>query len=138
MNNSSIPPQPAAYPETIMLEPGVRIECHFLRLQSGHIREGEERAMAILRVDGAERKLWLLEAALRGQMRECKPDPDERIIITKAPEKKESASGRSYWPVTVSAPERPSADGPIGWDHPLLADRPRSLTQTDSDDDIPF
>jgi hypothetical protein len=134
------------YPETISFDPGDRIEGRFLRLERGRTREGAERAIAILQVGDSERSLWLHEVALRERMRELRPEAGELLVIVKGREKKESAAGRWYWPISVSMPERPSGDdGPIGWDDPLLggveqpsADRPTSPAQANNDDDIPF
>jgi hypothetical protein len=129
------------YPETITLEAGDRIEGHFLRLERGTTRDGAERPIAILQVEGAERSLWLHETALREKMRELRPESGELLVVVKGAEKKESGSGRFYWPVTVSAPDRPSAGGEISWDDPLLgpsADGSRSPARANNDDDIPF
>lgn len=109
------------YPETLILQAGCSFRGRFKRLERGRTRDGEERAIAILEADGREHSLWLHETALRGQFRDCRPDPGETIIVIKGAEKVESASGRSYWPFKVIAPDRPS-ETPPDWNDPLLGD----------------
>jgi hypothetical protein len=75
---------------------------------------------ALVLLDGAERGLWLHELALRGQFRELRPKPGERIAISKGAEKVRAGSGFDYWPFAVSAPGRPIKA--LGWDDPLLGD----------------
>ena len=86
------------YPETLIIEPGDNIDGTYRRLESGRTKDGEDRAIVILEIDGVERSLWLHEKALRGQFRELKPEPGELIHIRKGAEKKKGASGYSYWP----------------------------------------
>lgn len=108
------------YAETLILDPGDDITGRYLRLEQGHTKDGESRAIAILEVDDVERSLWLHETALRGQFRELKPEPGELVRIVKGAEKRKSGSGFNYWPFRVVAPERPVET--VGWDSPLLGD----------------
>jgi hypothetical protein len=110
------------YAEVLILEPGDGVDAVFERLERGKTRSGEPRAIAILKVDGVERSLWLHEAALRGKFRDLEPEPGERITVAKGAEKRQSADGeRSYWPFDVEAPDREPEQ--IGWDdHTLAAD----------------
>ena len=133
------------YPATIILDPGGSLEGRFKYLTRGHTRDGDERAIAVIEVDGVERSLWLLETALRGQLRQVKPKAGELIRIEKGAEKRESSSGYKYWPVAVSTPERPAAG--LGWDDELLggdddgagaAPTPAAAAEAVRDEDIPF
>ena len=133
------------YPEVLILEPGDEVEGRFLRLERGHTRDGDERAIAILEVDGAERAIWLHEKALRGQFRQLRPEVGETVNIEKGREKRESGSGFRYWPFRVTAPERPAAG--LDWSEDLLgADDGRADSATPqtpatppvADAEIPF
>ena len=122
------------YPETLILKAGDTIAGRFQRLEVGHTRDGDERAIAVLDVDGAERSLWLHEIALRNKLRKLAPEPGELVSIAKGAEKKKAASGRFYWPFKVTAPERPTEL--LTWDNPLLADDDED--EVTSEPDVPI
>lgn len=109
----------AEYPENLILEPSESTEGRFERLEEGHTRAGERRGIAILTVEGSERSLWLHEKALRGQFRQLRPEPGERVLIVKGAAKKTSeATGNGYWPFRVTAPDRPAPE--LDWSDPML------------------
>jgi hypothetical protein len=120
------------YPEALVLQPGDSVDGTFVRLERGTTRSGEPRAIAVLKVDGVERSLWLHETALRAKFRDLQPESGERITIAKGAEKKQSENGeRSYWPFVVEASDREPEQ--IGWDdHTLAGDAP------EDDDGVPF
>jgi hypothetical protein len=122
------------YPQTLILEPGTAVEARFIRLERGHTRDGEARAIAVLALDGAERSLWLHERALRDKVRELKPETGELLRIEKGAEKRLSeSSGYRYWPFKVEAPDRPAET--IGWDDACFADDvPESSTDRPASD----
>lgn len=125
------------YPEVLIVEPGQSIEGRFERLERGHTKNGEDRAIAILTVGEVERSLWLHETALRGQFAEKKPEAGERLTITKGAAKRESAGGAWYWPFKVATPDRPVEV--VGWDSPLLAtgdDRGEATVGSDIPSDL--
>jgi hypothetical protein len=127
--------QTANYAETLILEPGDDIAGKYQRLERGHTRDGDARAIAVIEVGGTERSLWLHETALRGQFRELKPEPDELVRIQKGSEKKKSGNGFNYWPFRVTAPDRPVET--VSWDSPLLGDDDE-LAATTSEPDVPI
>jgi len=113
-------PDGTQYPETLIIEPGESVEARFIRVERGHTRDGEQRAIAVLALDGAERSLWLHERALRNKVRELKPETGELLRIAKGGEKRLSeATGYYYWPFKVAAPDRPAET--IGWDDACFA-----------------
>jgi hypothetical protein len=142
MTNASTVSQ---YPTTIILEAGATLEGRFKHLARGHTRDGDERAIAVIEVDGDERALWLHETALRGQFRQLKPEPGETVRVEKGSKKRESGNRFKYWPFKVTAPKRPAAD--LGWDDELLggddgdvgaASRTTGGAAGPAADDVPF
>jgi hypothetical protein len=135
------------YPATLILSAGEHVQGTFLRLEKGRTRDGAERAIAVLEVDGAQRSLWLHERALRAQMRQLAPVAGELIRIEKGAEKKLGANGYSYWPFSASAPQRPAEN--LDWSDALLGDddgavstgvapQPPVTGRDEQDDDVPF
>ena len=123
------------YPETLILDGGDDVTGQFERLERGHTRDGEERAIAIIAVEGVERSLWLHEAALRAQFKELRPEPGETVRIRKGAAKKHGVNGFDYWPCRVTAPDRP-AETP-DWDSPLLAGDGETQKQPPPPSDVP-
>jgi hypothetical protein len=138
-------------PRKSILEAGQTVEGPFKRLERGYTKDGDARAIAVIEIDGRERSVWLHEIALRGQLRDLRPEPNEVIRVTKGSEKKQSANGFAYWPFQVTAPDRPSEG--VDWDSPLLGEGGESESRSDvpaetaglgerspdtPDDDIPF
>lgn len=117
------------YAESIILGPGETVEGEFVRLEQGRMKTGESRIIAILNIDGRERGLWLHEKALRGQFAELRPEPGERVRVSKGAEKKRSENGFDYWPIRTVAPDREPVT--VGWDDPMF-------TSDADDDDIGF
>ena len=130
-------------PQSLILEAGEKYEGIFKALSRGHTREGDPVAIAQVEIDGVPRSIWLLQAALISQFKKCAPKVGERIVVSKAAEKRKSeASGRWYWPFEVTAPDRPEET--LTWDDPLLdgdaEPNPVAKQSTGSSDldDIPF
>lgn len=120
MTDSTVSPKSDQdYPESIVLEPGLTVQGRWLRGTKGHTRDGDPRVIAVLEIDGVERGLWLHETALKAKIRDLRPEPGELLRVSKGAAKKTSeVSGREYWPIKVSCPERPPAE--LDWDDPCL------------------
>jgi hypothetical protein len=108
------------FPETFLPNRPATVEGVFDRYDAGVTRDGDEKPIAVLEIDGRERSLWLLSKVLRNQFRKLNPEQGERLVITFAGEKTKSASGRQYWNDIVVAPDRPVE--PMTVDHPLFQD----------------
>jgi hypothetical protein len=122
----------ADFPENIILEPGQTIDGAFQRVEKGRTKDGDARAIAVVEIDGQERSLWLHETALRSKFAQLRPEPGERVRVTKGAAKKRSeSSGYSYWPFQVTAPEREPET--VDWDDPLLAGKDDGGDQVDAD-----
>jgi hypothetical protein len=115
------------YPELVTVEPGTKLVGEFARLERGSFVDGSgnvvKRPIAIIKIDGVDRSLWLHEKALRGQFAEKRPEPGENIVVIKGSQKKVSASGFGYWPFSLELPDRPGEGAP-DWDDPLFGDDP--------------
>jgi hypothetical protein len=128
------------YPQLFTLDPGGDVTARFQRFESGHCRDQNtgklvERAIAILSIDGIERSLWLHETALRGQFKELWPEPGETVRIRKAAAKKLGGAGRYYWPIRVTAPDRPAET--IDRSSPLFAAGADDDTEARPTSDVP-
>ena len=106
------------YPELLIVEPGQAIDGRYRRLERGFTKDGEERAIVVLEVDGVERSLWLHEKALRAQFRQLKPEANERVRVSKGAEKILGGNGFKYWPFKVMGLDRPDAE--LDWNDQLL------------------
>jgi hypothetical protein len=107
-------------PETFIPNRPATVEMVFDRFASGATRDGEPKVIAVGDIDGRERSLWLLGTAVKSQFRKIDPRQGERLAITFAGEKTESANGRPYWNDVVVAPDRPVET--ITVDHPLFGE----------------
>lgn len=125
------------YHESIILEPGITIEGRWLRGEKGHTRDSEPRGIAILEIDGVERSLWLHETALIAKLRDLRPEPGELLRVSKGSEKKTSeTTGRQYWPIKATCPERPVAE--FDWDDPIFSDAvPEKTPEKTPASDVP-
>jgi hypothetical protein len=114
MNNGSTD----QFPETFIPNRPATVEGTFDRYDVGVTRDGDEKPIAVLEIDGRERSLWLLNKVLRNQFRELDPQRGERLVIAFAGEKTRSANKFHYWNDVVTAPDRPVEA--ITIDHPLF------------------
>jgi hypothetical protein len=76
-----------------------------------------EKAILILEINGEQRSVWVNTESLRGKLAdelERRNARDfnigERIVITRAAEKKTSSNDRQYWPFKVDFPDGPKSD----------------------------
>jgi hypothetical protein len=97
-------------------EHGLELVGEYVRTDEGPTSYGQ-RAIIILDVEGEERALWLTQTALVNQFadeltrrRARDFEPGERITVTRAAEKKTSASGNDYWPFRVTFHDAPHRD----------------------------
>lgn len=132
---------------------GPTIGGSYVRTDQGQTREYGLKPVLVLRVGDEERGLWVFETALREKLAaelERRGTADftvgERIVVSRGTEKVASEAGRSYWPVEVEFPDRPtpSAAEILGADvGATAATDPGVPAEADAapspaDDDIPF
>jgi hypothetical protein len=123
-------------------EDGQHFECTFTRLTRGRTEYGLRPILNGV-VNGEERALWLNETALRSKFRdelegrsERRFTSGERIVVERGGEKKRNAADTfSYWPFTVSFPDRPQT---AEVELLNLGDVPEVAPAEPRDDDIPF
>jgi hypothetical protein len=106
------------FPETLIPNRPATVEGIFDRYDVGVTKDGDEKPIAVLEIDGRERSLWLLSKVLKNQFRKLNPEQGERLVIRFAGEKTRSANKFHYWNDVVTAPDRPV--DPITVDHPLF------------------
>lgn len=116
---------------------GLQIAGTYVEMNEAPTEFGR-RAICVLEVDGERRSLWLTNEALISKFRDELERRDladftvgERIEVERGAEKKQSASGRGYWPFTVRFPDAP---------HKSASDLLGASTERDEPepDDAPF
>jgi hypothetical protein len=105
------------YPQSWRWEDdGLTADGAYVRMDSGPSEYGR-KPILVLRIDGAERGVWVNTDTLKNKLvdeldRRDQRDftPGERIIVTRAAEKKLSGNGREYWPFITKFPDAPNSD----------------------------
>jgi hypothetical protein len=128
-------------------EDGNTVAGTYVRMDEASTEYGR-KAILVLKVDAAERSVWLFDQAVASKLREQlgqRPGGDfaegERIEIRRGSEKVESSNGRRYWPYAVNFPDAPkrSASDILGTTNtpaePTTASEPELPV---GDDPLPF
>ena len=118
----------------------------FVRFDQGPTRGYGPKPIAVLRVAGEERSVWLMQTALYGSFRNeltsrSLPElvPGERVVIQRKEMKPNAAGTATYRDFDVHFPDRPQASVSELFD---LGGKPTSEVfpevEAQPDDDIPF
>lgn len=99
-------------------EDGDEFQGEYVRLDEGPSAYGPPQPIAVFKIAGVERSVWLSNAVLRKRFEEelhkRRPardfNPGERISIRRGETKKTSAGGHSYWPFWVTFHDSPRKD----------------------------
>jgi hypothetical protein len=121
---------------------GLEASGTFVAFALGQTREFGKKPVAILRIGGEERSLWLTAEALFGSFRDELADranhriePGERITAKRSEEKVASPTARApYWGFSVRFPDRPELDPEQVFD---LSEKPAEKSEADNGD-VPF
>jgi hypothetical protein len=108
------------FPETFIPSRPATVEAIFDHYDVGFTKDGDEKPIAVIEIDGRDRSLWLLSKVLRNQFRKLNPEHGERLVLKFAGTKTKGASGFQYWNDAVTAPDRPIELVTV--DHPLFTD----------------
>jgi hypothetical protein len=123
-------------------EDGLEVTGAYLKTDRGPTQYGQ-KAILVLEVNGELRGVWVNSETLRLRLAEeleSRGARDfivgEQIVISRAPEKKTSESGRGYWPFKVRFPDAAGNDAA----DLLGAHVPRTAAEggDSGDGDIPF